>query len=170
MAIVMMRQSSCSCCWSQLVSSGGRYIPMRTLQIYFGKSATGYCSLWASQRVHHRTPKKGSLVYSEHLQLHFKFFKTKRGDTLLSLHAKLYAPRRSMQLRNCSFVTPDILLMTRQQHVISGQGWLWSHVNLHWWTFASAHTRTLWHIHVQKYSITKMTHFTCRARPYYTQV
>ena len=43
-------------------------------------------------------------------------------------------------------------------HVICRRGRLWSHINLYWWTFAWAKTRTAWHFHVERYSITKMTY------------
>ena len=36
-----------------------RKVPMCTLQFYFGKSATGYCSLWASQKAPSPHPQEG---------------------------------------------------------------------------------------------------------------
>ena len=52
---------------------------MFTLQFYFGKSAAGYCSLWARQKVPGPHPKKASFVSSEQTQLCFNFLKTKSG-------------------------------------------------------------------------------------------
>ena len=56
-----------------------RKAPLFTVEFYFGKSAAGYCSLWASQKAPGPHPKMACFVSSEQTQLCFKFLKTKSG-------------------------------------------------------------------------------------------
>ena len=55
-----------------------RKVPMCTLQCYFGKSATGYCSLWQAKKRLHYTPYLSILNQCSYV---LNFPKIKSGDT-----------------------------------------------------------------------------------------
>ena len=136
-----------------------RKVPMCTL-IILGNRQQATVVYGQAKKHLHPPPKKTSFVCSEPTQLCFKFPTTKSGDTLLSLYAKLHALRCFWHLWNC------MLLITRNRHIVndwtaSRDKWAWLTVKPYesaLWTFAWMQTRTLWHFHVQRYSITKMTH------------
>ena len=154
MALVMPRRSSWSLCWSPLVSSEGRY-PCVLYNFILGNRQQATVVFGQAKKRLPYTLKKAFFCLFWTNAATFQIFQNK-----IRWHCKVSFSKVLSNISGIAALVPttDILSMAIQHHVISWRGRLWSHINLHWRTFAWVQTRTLWHFHVQRHSITKMTH------------
>ena len=147
MAVWVSRWSYCSCCWSPVVSSGGRY-PYVLYNFILGYRKQATVVFKADQKRLNHTPKKDIFVSSE--QIH-------------SLHVNFHTPK-------CSLTSPELLLLHQQQTCyqrlsVSHDKWVWSTVKPNGFTLVDLRLsadQNLWHFHVQRYSIKKMTTHFCQ--------